>query len=530
MRQRARNIAVKVIAAFFALCLLAPLPSVTGTGGCCIASAQAAPAKSVKKRQTTSSSKERKASRANKQKRARAPAMSNEEWRASRYAAYVINADTGEVLHSVNATASRYPASLTKMMTLYLTFDSLKKGKLKLNQRLPVSLHAASQPQTNIALGPDDTLRVEDAIEALVVRSANDAAVVLAEAQGGTEEGFARLMTAKAQALGMNNTVFRNASGLPNSEQHSCARDLAILGVALRRHFPEYYPYFDTREFTFQGRTYTTHNRVMLRYPGADGIKTGFINASGFNLVTSAKKDGYRIVGVVMGGSSAQARDNEMISLLDSGFTLLAGKSGNKNSRLARMQPEEKEPVADSRAQGDTQDAAQRDTPQRTAAARADASTNAAADTDADEEETAAAQAPQAPAPAQATAKTASAATAAPPAAPAPSASSSGTPSPSSGTVTQAPPVPAVSTDPQSAWAIQLGAFADEKQAKEAAQKALQLAAAELSTPSAAISAAAAGPGLHRARIVHLSRTQAESACRKLLAASSDCFVTRAGS
>lgn len=239
------------------------------------------------------------------------------------FSALVVNADNGHVIYEKNAGNVRYPASLTKMMTLYLTFDALKNGKLSLDEDMPVSMKAASQPQTNIALDPGTRLPVRTAIESVVVRSANDSAMVLAEKLGGTEWNFALLMTQKARELGMTNTVFRNPNGLPDNSQHTTAFDMARLAIALRRDFPEYYHFFSLQSFDYNGITYPGHNRVMERYEGADGVKTGYIRASGFNLVTSVKKNGYSIVAVIMGGQSAPARDNQMIDMLDRTFDQL---------------------------------------------------------------------------------------------------------------------------------------------------------------------------------------------------------------
>lgn len=250
-------------------------------------------------------------------------------------ASYVVDVDTGKVLKSENPDAQRYPASLTKMMTLYLTFDALKKGHLKLDQTIPVSEHAASQPQTNIALQPGERIAVKDAILSIVVRSANDSAVTLGEALGGTESDFAKKMTAQARSLGMKNTAFHNASGLPDPLQHTTARDMAKLGLALRTDFPQYFSFFKTESFTYRGTTYVTHNHVMTRYEGVDGIKTGFIRASGYNVVTSANRDGHHLVAVVMGGTTWRARDDKMIALLDQSFTQLASLSGKKPVQLA---------------------------------------------------------------------------------------------------------------------------------------------------------------------------------------------------
>ncbi|MFW0776728.1 MAG: D-alanyl-D-alanine carboxypeptidase family protein [Rickettsiales bacterium] len=246
-----------------------------------------------------------------------------------KYAALVVDANTGRVLYERHAGARRYPASLTKMMTLYLTFDALKKGVLRMEQTLPVSKKAASQPQTNISLNQGDRLPVKSAIESLVVRSANDASLVLAEALGKTQWNFALMMTKKARQLGMKDTVFRNPHGLPDSKQYTTAYDMARLGIALRRDFPEYFKYFSLRKFVFNGVTYNTHNHVLKDYKGVDGIKTGYIRASGFNLVTSVKRDGHYLVAVIMGGRSSKTRDKAMIALLDRTFARL-GKA-NKN-------------------------------------------------------------------------------------------------------------------------------------------------------------------------------------------------------
>lgn len=255
----------------------------------------------------------------------------------SRFSALVVNADNGQILYEKNAGGIRYPASLTKMMTLYLTFDALKKGKLQMGDSLPVSEKAAGQSQTNISLTAGDQLPVKTAIESVIVRSANDSAVVLAEALGGSAWNFSLMMTQKARALGMKDTVFRNPNGLPDNQQLTTAYDMAKLGMALRRDFPEYYPMFKLKSFAYNGITYPGHNRVMYRYAGVDGIKTGYIRASGFNLVTSVKKDGYNLVAVIMGGSSATARDDEMINMLDRTFAKLESKqktiSQDKNSQ-----------------------------------------------------------------------------------------------------------------------------------------------------------------------------------------------------
>ncbi|MBM3602922.1 MAG: D-alanyl-D-alanine carboxypeptidase, partial [Alphaproteobacteria bacterium] len=212
--------------------------------------------------------------------------------------------------------------------------------KLGLQQRLPVSAHAASRAPTNLALRAGQTVKVEECILGLVTRSANDAASVVAEALGGSEERFALMMTIKARQLGMTRTRYTNASGLPDVQQITTARDQLILGLALQRDFPQYYPYFSTRSFTFRGRTYPNHNRLLASYAGMDGMKTGFVRMSGFNVVTSAKRGGVRLVGVVMGGSSAAARDRRMASLMNQGFAAVTiGSSMPRVAQATEPQP-----------------------------------------------------------------------------------------------------------------------------------------------------------------------------------------------
>jgi D-alanyl-D-alanine carboxypeptidase len=245
----------------------------------------------------------------------------------------VIDAETGRVLSEMNADAITYPASLTKMMTLYLTFEALNSGRLGLDQYLPVSSEAASKSPTKLHLIPGDSVQVHDLILGIVTKSANDAAAVLAEGLAGSEPAFADRMTAKARQLGMTSTVYRNASGLPDPEQRTTARDVAQLALALYHDFPREYRYFATRQFLFRGRLIVTHNHLLDWYEGADGIKTGYIGASGFNLAASAVRNGHRLIGVIMGGRSAGSRDREMAALLDQGFsdlgaggTLVAGR------------------------------------------------------------------------------------------------------------------------------------------------------------------------------------------------------------
>ncbi len=240
-----------------------------------------------------------------------------------RYAAIVMDANSGRILHEHNADGMRYPASLTKMMTLYLTFEAMGQGRIQFSSQIPVSGEAASQTPTRLGLKAGQRLSVHDAVLGLITRSANDAAVTLAEALGGTEDHFAEMMTRKAHQLGMERTVFRNASGLPDPEQHTTARDIATLGLRLQRDFPQYYPLFATAEFHFRNQVIPNHNHLLKQYPGTDGLKTGFIHASGFNLAASARHGDSRVIGVVLGGPTSAARDRRMIELLDHGFATL---------------------------------------------------------------------------------------------------------------------------------------------------------------------------------------------------------------
>ncbi|SHF23711.1 D-alanyl-D-alanine carboxypeptidase [Modicisalibacter ilicicola DSM 19980] len=237
-----------------------------------------------------------------------------------RYASIVIDTESGEILLASNADAPRYPASLTKMMTLYLLFEALEDRSLTMDDTLPVSSRAAAQPPSKLWVRPGDRISVEEAILALIVRSANDVAVVVAEGLAGSERAFAIQMTDKARALGMDSTVFRNASGLPDDRQVTTARDMARLSLSLMQDFPQYYDYFSRSRFVYRGKTHTGHNNLLDSYAGADGLKTGYIRASGFNVATSAVRDDHRLVTVVMGGFTAKSRDSHTAKLLDHGF------------------------------------------------------------------------------------------------------------------------------------------------------------------------------------------------------------------
>jgi len=405
------------------------------------------------------------------------------------YAELVIDVDSGRVLTASNASELRHPASLTKMMTLYLLFEALKAERITLDQELYVSEKAASQPQTNLSLRAGSSIPVRDAIKALVVRSANDVAVVVAEALGQTEWNFATMMTSKAHELGMKSTVFYNASGLPHDEQFSTARDLAILSIALQKHFPDYYPYFSTKEFTFNGKNYTTHNRVMLRYDGTDGIKTGYVRASGFNLCTSYNHGERHLVAVILGGRSSQSRDDRMLDLLDIGLAELQGttaeqvkmarlNTGIPQVKLALNEDEDAQPTAAGDLPGGESDAV---------ATRPAATINVEAADDRSRfnprkrNEISVKEAEQAVA----------------------------------------------SLPAGGGWGIQVGAFGQVREAYIAAAHAQSLAP-ELQRSNIAVTEQNRDNAVHRARLEGLSREQAQNACKKLISQQESCFVYRA--
>jgi D-alanyl-D-alanine carboxypeptidase len=254
----------------------------------------------------------------------------------AKYASFVMDADTGTVYHSINADTRNYPASLTKMMTLYLVFEALDKRHWTLATKLKVSARAARQPASKLALAAGKSISVKNAILALVTKSANDVATVIAEAMSKSERGFALKMTATARRIGMARTTFRNASGLPHRSQMSTARDMATLARALINHYPQYYHFFSTPKFSYAGLTHRNHNKLLVSYKGTDGIKTGYIRASGFNLVASVERDGRRLIGVVFGGKSSGSRNRHMTALLNKGYKAIAKAA---ETRTAKAQP-----------------------------------------------------------------------------------------------------------------------------------------------------------------------------------------------
>lgn len=386
----------------------------------------------------------------------------------------IVDANSGRELLSDRPDELRHPASLTKLMTLYLTFSALDSGRLSLGDALPVSTNALNAQPTKMGLAGGIVV-VRDAVMGLVTRSANDAAVVLGEALGGDEENFARLMTQKARQLGMSSTVFRNASGLPNREQVTTARDLARLANALLRDFPHYYPVFSVQTYSFRGRPLENHNRMLASYAGADGLKTGYTAASGFNLVMSAMRDNRRLIGVVMGGDTAFQRDRLMAELMDRGFAVAGSLA------LSPWTPQRMPPSARYSAANFVPGTAIPDAPKHA---------------------TLMAQATKPPA------------EPAPPAAQAPPAAvrvASATPT--------AAPAPADPGQPAlGSWVIQVGSFSDSR----SAQLALDRATTALPETARGHSAVTvdevqmAQKTFHRARLINLTQEEAVLGCRKL--------------
>ena len=253
-----------------------------------------------------------------------------------KYAAFMVNADTGEILYARQADAPRYPASITKVMTLYLAFDALTKGRLSQDDLITISAHAASQAPSKLGLRVGATISVRDAIGVVATKSANDIAVALAEHIGGSEASYCAMMTAKARSLGMRNSMFVNATGLPDKRQLTTARDIATLSRAVIKDFPQFYGVFSKVAYDYEGQAIGNHNHLLSTLPGVDGIKTGFTNAAGFTLAASAAHDGVRLVAVVLGGPNRMARDGNVTDLIDTGFDVLTRRSRGENTTVAQ--------------------------------------------------------------------------------------------------------------------------------------------------------------------------------------------------
>lgn len=428
----------------------------------------------------------------------------------------IVDAKSGSVISESNADAVTQPASLTKMMTLYLLFEKLEQGKVKLTDSITFSSYAASRAATNLNVQAGDKIGVETAILAIVVRSANDVATAIAETLGGTEETFARQMTVKARQLGMNSTNFHNASGLPDAAQRTTARDMAVLGIALMRDFPQYYPYFSRYTFSYHGVKYTGHNRLLKSFKGADGIKTGYVRASGFNLVTSAERNGRRLIGVVLGGESVPTRDKKMASLMQTAFNtnggtgdmLIAnlrggtGKSGTNKSMSDAVAAALSEPASTTSNTPETAEAETIATPALAAASASTSSGNADALKPILKPGTQLASA-----------------------------------SVSETKVASAKHKKQLSVDDQTTanvwksstgnYGIQVGAYSQFKSAQRAASKATKSLPNLLADARVVIDQQKSSSNtLYRARVFGLTRNDAESACRKL----KDCMILKSDS
>jgi D-alanyl-D-alanine carboxypeptidase len=462
------------------------------------------------------------------------------------FAAFVIDANSGAVLHANSADSLRHPASLTKIMTLYLLFEKLEAGKIKLDTPLMVSARAASQAPSKLGLKPGQTISAEDAIKALVTKSANDIAVVVAEAVAGDEDEFAREMTRKARALGMTHTIYRNASGLPDLEQVTTAREQALLGRAVQDRFPRYYRYFATAAFHYNGRAMRNHNKLLGSVTGIDGIKTGYTNASGFNLVSSMRRGGRHIVAVVLGGRSGGSRDAHMRELVGKYIEAAAA------TRTTPVVAEAAEPpraaakfavasVPPSTPAGDPTPTATLAEPASAPAAVAPppgstdpirpvmvktisvkaavASTNSFASA-----QTSSAQA--APAAQPTTAEPALPASGARAGVPATEAAPVQVASAEQGSATAVVPLstksniptpPMPRAHPRSGWVVQVGAFEDEKEAKQRLNSAQIRAKTLLGSADAFTEKVVKGDkALYRARFAGLDKEKAEAACRYL--------------
>ncbi|MEK0082243.1 serine hydrolase [Benzoatithermus flavus] len=413
---------------------------------------------------------------------------------SARQEAYILlDHASGEVLDARNADEPAYPASLTKMMTLYLTFRALESGQITLDSRFRVSPRAAAMAPTKLGLKPNSTIRVEDAILGLVTKSANDAAATLAEGLGGSEDQFALLMTRTARELGMTRTVFRNASGLPNPEQRTTARDLARLATRLINDFPQYYGYFSRRSFSYGGRVHGNHNRLLFSYAGMDGLKTGYTQASGFNLAASAVRGGRRLVAVVLGGPTARARDVEMAQLLDAGFEKLDRERRSGPVEVARAQPSPERPMLAAAAYGS--DEAAGDAGDVVAASLTPPAKRSAATRK--QEEIAAELEPARP----------------------------GKKAAKIGAARNVARKRAASP-----YGIQVGAYQKAPQAREAAQRAMQRAPELLRSTFVSVSSQKMRrKTVFRATLVGLTEEDARAACRRLKKSKQDCLVVRTG-
>ena len=430
---------------------------------------------------------------------------------SARYASIVIDASTGDVLHEVNADTRNYPASLTKMMTLYLAFEALERaGSNSRRSSWCRGAPRACRPRS-WACDAAGTITLESAVLALVTKSANDAAVVIAEALAGSEAKFARLMTRKAQALGMTRTSFRNASGLHNRRQLSTARDMAKLAQALIRDFPRYYIYFSTKAFRYKGRTYRNHNELLKTYKGTDGVKTGYTRASGYNLAASTIRHGRRLIAVVFGGKSARSRDRHIARLLDKGFAMpvvvRGAPSDTPPAKSAAVMYAESAPPAPPPRKPESFVAADEEPRARPARPKPKqlqvAKGNPVSLLPPDMEPSTGATEP---------------------------AGSAGPPnSPARAAVRKKAAKAARSLAEKSIWGVQVGAFQSHMPAREAAQEAAEMLPEVLAGTRMVIPQVQSDRGpLYRARLMGLSETKARKACLRLRSLDIDCLVVQA--
>jgi D-alanyl-D-alanine carboxypeptidase len=460
------------------------------------------------------------------------------------YASIVVDVNSGKVLQETNADSLRHPASLTKMMTLYLLFERLEAGKIKLTSTMAVSAHAAAQAPSKLGLKPGQSIDVEDAIKSIVTKSANDVAVVVAEALGGTELGFAGMMTAKAHALGMTHTSYHNASGLPDDKQITTARDQAILARALQDRFPQYYPYFSTRVFTWHGHRMRNHNHLLGKVNGLDGIKTGYIRDSGFNIATNVRRNGRHIVAVVFGGSSSRARDAQVTKLINQEIkTAALSRTAPKvvegwRVRLAGPAPK---PSRDPRDQIAIQAASATGTHTPLAGSTAPIKPHPVKTVTVRPGTRHLASLSPLPSgsrrlePISPTAKSATVTTVATIKRPDPSAPDrepdAVTLSAQVASAGNSVPIPTAAPDstakPHSGWMIQVGAFDDEDEAKLRLAAAKAKARDQLGKADPFTERTKGSKPLYRARFAGLDKPQAESACKHLKRSEIPCFLLK---
>ncbi len=436
---------------------------------------------------------------------------------SAKYAAIVVDAESGEVLYARRADDRRYPASITKVMTLYLTFEALAEGRISLDDRVMMSPRAAAQPPSKLGLPAGQTLSVDDAIRALAIKSANDVAVALAEKVGGSESRFAALMTIKAQELGMTQTRFVNPHGLPDSRQISSARDIAILARAVMRDYPQYYPYFSQKTWVFQGREMRNTNGLLHSMPGVDGMKTGFTNASGYNLVASSVRDGRRLITVMLGGSSTAARNNHVAELLNAGFDVIRRRERGELITVAQAMfnpPMPEGPVSYAElSQGDR-------TPPSTPAPAAVRSRDLTGDLNAAALRGRQGSATMRPIPdPQEEPREMVLAAMVPVEAPKPPATKPAT----------AKPKPAATKpkrDPNATWAVQVGAFKTRGDANAWLKQVGKRFSDHFGEAEGQVQTAS---GWYRTRYLHLTQDAAKAACETLKAKKVPCLVLKAG-